>query len=278
MWSFINDQWVIADEAVVSVADLSVQRGYGVFDFFRTVNAVPLFIDDHLERLEHSAAALRLPIRYNRDQLKQIIRELIQKNDCPDSGIRITITGGVSSDGYSPASPNLIITQQPLLMNNNPAEVRSIRLVTYEHTRELPHVKSINYLMGVYLQEQVKQAGADDVLYTHSGSVSELPRSNIFIISKDGHLVTPAEKILHGITRKHLLELAEQQMTVQIRPVSVDELLQADEVFISSTTKRLWAVTAINQQKIGKGTVGAITQQLYKSFIDKETAFLRSGW
>ena len=278
MWSFINDQWVIADEAIIPVADLSVQRGYGVFDFFRTVNGIPLFIDDHIDRLEHSAAALRLPIRYNRDQLKQIIRQLIQKNDCPDSGIRITITGGVSSDGYSPASPNLIITQQPLLMNNNPADIRSIRLISYEHTRELPHVKSINYLMGVYLQDQVKQAGADDVLYTHSGSVSELPRSNIFMISKDGHLITPSEKILHGITRKHILELAEKQMAVQIRPVSVDELLQADEVFISSTTKRLWAVTAINQQKIGKGAVGAIIQQLYKSFIDKETAFINAGW
>jgi len=278
MWSFINDQWVIADEAIIPVADLSVQRGYGVFDFFRTVNGIPLFIDDHIDRLEHSAAALRLPIRYNRDQLKQIIRQLIQKNDCPDSGIRITITGGVSSDGYSPASPNLIITQQPLLMNNNPADIRSIRLISYEHTRELPHVKSINYLMGVYLQDQVKQAGADDVLYTHSGSVSELPRSNIFMISKDGHLITPSEKILHGITRKHILELAEKQMAVQIRPVSVDELLQADEVFISSTTKRLWAVTAINQQKIGKGAVGDITQQLYKSFIDKETAFIHAGW
>lgn len=278
MWSFVNDQWVPSDAAVIPVADLSVQRGYGVFDFFRTANGVPLFIEDHLARLEHSAAALHLPIRYNRDQLKQIIRELIQKNNCAESGIRITITGGVSTDGYTPAEPGFIITQQPLLMNNNLAEIRSIRLVTCEHTRELPHVKSINYLMGVYLQEQVKQSGADDVLYTHSGYVSELPRSNIFMINREGHLITPSEYILHGITRKHLLELANEQLPVEIRPVSVDELLQADEVFISSTTKRLWAVTEINNRIIGTGSAGPVSKQLYKSFIEKETAFIAAGW
>ena len=80
MWAFINNQFVKAEEAVLPVSDLAIQRGYGVFDFFRTAEHVPLFIDHHLDRLQHSASVLRLQLPYNNDELKNIVRELIRKN------------------------------------------------------------------------------------------------------------------------------------------------------------------------------------------------------
>ena len=174
-WAYINDDFVREEKAVISVRDLSVLRGYGVFDFFRTVNHQPLFIDDHLTRLQNSASALRLALSYSTTELKQIVEELIARNQLATSGIRITVTGGYAGDTYTISKPNIIITQAPLIMDEVFDENKGIHLITEEYVRELPTVKSINYLMGVYLQQKVKDAGAADVLYVKDGiSVSKL--------------------------------------------------------------------------------------------------------
>lgn len=270
MWTFLNNEYVPAQNARIPVSDLSVQRGYGVFDFFRTYQGKPLYIEDHLHRLEQSASLLRLPLPYSRDQLKEIVIKLIQKNQLASSGIRITITGGVSVDSYSISHPTLIITEQNLEM----AEVmhNGLKLITYEYQRELPRVKSINYLTGVWLQDTIHRSGADDVLYNHNGFALELPRSNFFIVSQDGRLVTPSLNILEGVTRKRILKIASERMPVECRPVSVDELSTAAEMFVSSTTKRISPVLEMNGQKIGNGKPGGITKELFRALLAEEAS------
>jgi branched-chain amino acid aminotransferase len=164
MWTFINGDWTTEEKASLHVSDLSIQRGYGVFDFFRTTDHQPLFIDDHLTRLQNSASALRLALSYSTTELKQIIEELIARNQLVTSGIRITVTGGYASDTYTISKPNIIITQAPLVMDEVFDKNKGIHLITEEYVRELPTVKSINYLMGVYLQLKVKDAGAGCVV------------------------------------------------------------------------------------------------------------------
>ena len=271
MWAFINNQFVKAEEAVLPVSDLSIQRGYGVFDFFRTVDKVPLFIDHHLDRLQHSASVLRLQLPYDKDELKSIVYELISKNDLSTSGIRITVTGGNAIDTYTPTTPNLIITQSPLTMDEVFDASKGLHLITEEYVRELPTVKSINYLMGVYLQQKVKDAGAADVLYVKNGFISELVRSNVFVVTADNKLITANEDILYGITRKHILQLAAEVMEVKEQAVSLNDVLNAKEVFVSSTTKRLMPVFSVNGIRIGTGKAGAITTQLYQRFLEFET-------
>ncbi|MEJ8841776.1 aminotransferase class IV [Lacibacter sp. H375] len=270
MWAFINNKFVKAEEAVLSVSDLSVQRGYGVFDFFRTEEHVPLFIDDHLDRLRHSASVLRLQLPYNNDELKNIVRELIRKNSLSSSGIRITVTGGNAIDTYTPTTPNIIITQSTLTMDAAFDASKGLHLITEEYVRELPTVKSINYLMGVYLQQKVKDAGAGDVLYVKNGFISELPRSNVFVVSTDNKLLTANEHVLHGITRKHILQIATSVMEVKEQPVSFTDVLNAKEVFVSSTTKRLLPVFSVDGKKIGNGNTGTVTADLYQRFLELE--------
>ena len=270
MWAFINGDWIEAAKATVHVSDLAVQRGYGVFDFFRTVDTIPLFIDHHLDRLQHSASVLRLQLPFTNEELKKIITELINKNQPGSSGIRITVTGGNATDTYTPTTPNIIITQQPLTMDAVFDASKGMHLITEEYVRELPTAKSINYLMGVYLQQKVKDAGADDVLYVKNGYISELPRSNVFIVSKDNELVTPDSNVLHGITRKHILQLASKVLTVKEQPVHLDDLLNAKEVFVSSTTKRLLPVFSVNGKTIGDGKAGNVTCNLYQQFLELE--------
>ncbi|HTH30211.1 MAG TPA: aminotransferase class IV [Lacibacter sp.] len=273
MWTFINDQWVEAEYARLHVNDLSVQRGYGFFDFFRTVNHQPLFIDDHLARLQNSASVLRLPLPYSTAQLKQIVEKLINRNQLATSGIRITVTGGYAADTYTISTPNIIIIQTPLIMDEVFDENKGIHLITEEYVRELPTVKSINYLMGVYLQQKVKDAGADDVLYVKNGCISELPRSNVFVVTADDKLITPNENVLSGITRKHILQIAKPLMEVKEQSVTLDDVLRAKEVFVSSTTKRLLPVLSVNGKSIANGKAGAVTADLYQHFLQLEQQF-----
>jgi branched-chain amino acid aminotransferase len=278
MWAFINNQFVKVEEAVLPVGDLSIQRGYGVFDFFRTEEHVPLFIDHHLDRLRLSASVLRLQLPYNNDELKNIVRELISKNDLPISGIRITVTGGNAIDTYTPTTPNIIITQSPLTMDAVFDASKGLQLITEEYVRELPTVKSINYLMGVYLQQKVKDAGAGDVLYVKNGIISELVRSNVFVVTADNKLITANEHVLYGITRKHILQLAAEVMEVKEQSVSLNDVLNAKEVFVSSTTKRLLPVFSVNGNNIGNGNAGTVTADLYQRFLKLEYQAISNGW
>lgn len=270
MWAFINHQFVEAEKAVLPVSDLAIQRGYGVFDFFRTVENRPLFIDHHLDRLQHSASVLRLQLPFSKDELKKIVQELIDKNNLSTSGIRITVTGGNAADTYTPTTPNLIITQSPLTMDAAFDKSKGLHLITEEYVRELPTVKSINYLMGVYLQQKVKDAGANDVLYVKDGYISELPRSNVFVVTQQNELLTADKNILHGITRKHILQTAVNVMVVKEQPMSLIDVLTAKEVFVSSTTKRLLPVFSVDGKLIGEGKAGTVTSQLYHQFLQLE--------
>jgi D-amino acid aminotransferase len=278
MWAFINHQFVEAERAVLPVSDLSIQRGYGVFDFFRTVENVPLFIDHHLDRLQHSASVLRLQLPFSNDELKNIVRELINKNSLSTSGIRITVTGGNAADTYTPTTPNIVITQSPLTMDVAFDPSKGLHLITEEYVRELPTVKSINYLMGIYLQQKVQDAGAGDVLYVKNGYISELVRSNVFAITQQNELITSNSNVLYGITRKHILQVAAQTMDVKEQAVSLHDVLHAKEVFVSSTTKRLLPVFSINGNKIGNGNAGTVIADLYQRFLELEHQLIGKGW
>lgn len=174
---------------------------------------------------------LRLPPLHSREELKNIISEMIRQNNTPVSGIKMILTGGYSSDGYELSSPNFIITQQPVQLPGIEKFDKGLKIILYEYLRDLPHAKSINYLMGVYLQDKVQQYKADDVLYYKDGCILEFPRSNVFVVTKDQTVVTPGENVLHGITRMKVLELARKKYTVEERAVTVDELRNAAEVF-----------------------------------------------
>ncbi len=242
--------------------DLAIQRGYGVFDFFRTINSQFVFLNDHLDRFFYSAERMRLPFGKTREELKEILSELSEQNKLSRSGIRVTLTGGYSSDGYSVATPNLIITQKKLQVSDDDSP--GIKLVTYEHQRQLPDVKTIDYLMAIWLKPFITQHGADDVLYHANGVMTECPRSNIFIVTLDDRVVTPGNNILKGINRKHILSVAAKQYEVEERNISIEEIMNAKEAFITSTTKQVLPVIAINGKKIANGVPGDITLLLKK--------------
>lgn len=267
---FFNDHFVADENALLHISDLAMQRGYAVFDFCRTKNRRPLFLADHLDRFYTSAAAMHLPVKYNKEELASIIHKLIERTLLDEAGIRILLTGGYSVDGYQPASPNLIITCNAVKTASLADFENGITAITYEHQRELPSVKTINYMMAVWLQPLLKEKKMNDVLYHHKGVITEFPRSNVFIVTKDQRLLTPSRHMLRGITRKQVLSLAAKQMDVEERDIHTRELLQAAEVFLTSTTKKIMPVVAIDGHIISDGKPGAITRKLYHRFLQLE--------
>ncbi|MFL5741384.1 MAG: aminotransferase class IV [Flavisolibacter sp.] len=247
-YAFLNNEFLPEEKAMIHVRDLSVQRGYGIFDFFKVIAGKPLYLENHLDRFYSSAEKMYLQVSYSREELEKIIGELLEKNDSEHCGIRITLTGGYSSDGYSISHPLLIITLHNFSSPSQAQYHQGISLACYEHQRQLPEIKTIDYLMAIWLQPWLKKMQADDVLYHHQGWISECPRSNFFLITEENKLVTPAKNILKGITRMKILEAARSIFEVEERPVHLHELTTAKEAFISSSTKKILPVSRIDSK------------------------------
>ena len=267
---YLNDKFINNEEALLHVSDLSMQRGYAIFDFFRTVYGVPLFMEDHLDRFYASAMAMHLALDKSRQDIRNIVQELLQRSSLSEAGIRLMLTGGYAADSYHPATPNLLITCNPVKTVTVNDFEKGLSVITYEHQRQLPHIKSINYLMAVWLQPLLKEKQADDLLYYNKESITELPRSNVFIVTADNKLITPAHNVLYGITRKNIIKLAGDIMPVEERNISANELLQASEVFLTATTRKILPLLKINGQPIGNAKPGPVTTKLFERFLELE--------
>jgi branched-chain amino acid aminotransferase len=245
-WTFINDGFVKEEDAKLHFRDLSILRGYGIFDFFKLKGPTPLFLDEHLDRFYASAHQMHLPVSFSRQELKDLVQLMIQKNDAVDCGIRLSLTGGYSPDGFQVAKPNFIISQHDFQQPGKEQFEKGIKLMTYEHIRQLPEVKSIDYLLPIWLQPKVKEQEADDILYHHKGIISECPRANFFIVTDKEQLITPSKNCLSGITRKKIMEHARKHFEVIEKDIQLSDLMKAKEAFITSTTKQLLPVRQID--------------------------------
>lgn len=270
MYSFFNDAFVPVEKNYIHVSDLATQRGYGIFDFFKVVRGKPLFLQDYLDRFYKSADAMRLPVSLSRESLTAIIDELIKKNGVPEAGIKMILTGGYSPDGYEIGKPNLIITQHGLTMPGPALLEKGIKVITHEYVRDIPHVKTINYIMGIWLQKKVKDQQAADVLYHRNGLVSEFPRCNLFIVKENDEIVTPASHVLPGITRKKVLELSGKPYRIRESEVRLDEVYAAKEVFLTSTTKRILPIVQVDDKMIGTGKPGSVSKAVLDRIIEFE--------
>lgn len=269
--AFINGEFIEERNAFLHVSDLAIQRGYGVFDYCRTSHHVPVHIEDHIDRFARSAKIMHLQLPVFREKLISVIHELIRKNDIPQSGIRMLLTGGYSPDSYEVIQPNLVILQHPLSLRTGGGLEKGIKVITHEYVREFPGAKTINYSMGIWLQQKIREQNAADVLYHQQGEVSEFPRSNFFIVTNDDVVITPKQNILQGITRKKILELASNHLSIEEGIVTLSDIRVAKEAFMTSTTKRILPIVQVDNIIIGSGEPGAVTHFLDQALAKEES-------
>ena len=271
LYCYSQNQISLLENAGVPVGDLLVQRGYGIFDYLRVSNNKPLFIEAHLDRLFNSAEIMRLSIALSKEELKKIVADLIEKNNIPFSGIRLIIAGGDAPDGYTITKPHLIIIQQPLDAPPAQMATKGIQLVSHFYQRQLAEVKTTDYLMAIHLQAWMKSQGGDDILYYNNDSVSECPRSNIFMVSQDNTIVTPARNMLKGITRKNIIAIAEaHHLKLEQRDISLSEMKKAKEVFITSSTKRIIPVSRLDEQNFSLEGSNSLSAQIFDHLLALE--------
>ncbi len=270
-YCYLNGSIVPLEEAKVSVTDIGLLRGFGIYEGLITYNRKPFELPAHLARLHRSAARMALTVPVPDEAITAAVHELVERNvpQGVEALIRIILTGGetIGVIDYDPGKPTLFI----LVCDHAPLEERYLAngcsVWPVEYHRDLAEIKSINYIKTVLLQKERKERGALEIVYTWNGTVYEGGGSNIFIV-KDGALITPKDDIVLGITRKTVIDLARPHMPIEERPVSVDELHDADEVFISGSFKEVVGVVDIGGTRVGSGVVGPVTKKVMELFHD----------
>jgi branched-chain amino acid aminotransferase len=232
--------------AVIPATDEGLLRGDGVFEVMRLYDSRPFAMDDHLARMERSAANLRLPL--DTDAVRKDVTALLDAAKPGDALVRVLVTRG----GHRLALIEPLPEQPPTM---------SLGFVTYAPTRVLDGVKSLSYGGNMLATRLAKERGFDDaLLLTPHGRVLEAPTSSFFWV-RDGELFTPplSEHILDSITRRRLFEVVE----VTERETTPDDLRTADEAFLASSVREalpVYRVEDIELQTHGPVTLEAGTR------------------
>ncbi len=252
---------------MLGVHDLSILRGYGVFDYLRTYNGLPFHLTDHLLRLQRSARLAGLELDISMEELENRVRQTLAVNKHQESGIRILVTGGSGEDNMMPSgSPKIIIMVTPL---EKPSSCyrNGVKIITSQVERFLPRAKTINYIPAIMMLKEAQARQALEAVHTsRDGYLLEGTTSNFFAVS-GGVIKTAAEdKILPGITRKLVIKLARKIAPLKIGSVHRDEIRLLDEAFLTASNKEIIPVVNIDEIRIGNGKPGKITGRIIKRF------------
>lgn len=244
----------------IPVSDLAIQRGVGVFDSLRTLGRRPLALSLHLDRLEHSLKEAGIALPATREEIERVVREGIYRME-EETSIRIYVTGGDRCEGGRFPSPRWFVMFEPMHRIDPSATSAGVTLWPLPHERPLPLLKSINYMAAFV--ERGLHPEAFEILYCPGGEITEATSSNAFMVT-EGKLVTaPLERVLSGVTRAFVLELArEAGYRIEERCPTLEELPQAREFFITGSVKEIVPVVRIGTTRIGDGRPGPVTQHL----------------
>lgn len=263
----INGKLVLEKNLMIPVRDLGLLRGFAVFEFLVTYNNKAFMVDAHLNRLFSSASSINLFHPWSKEKIKNMIAKTLKVNPSRyDKTIKIILTGGKSSDGFTPGGrPYLIIFLDKWKKTPHNFYQKGVKLITVKHKRCLPLCKTTDYLEAVKNCHLLKKEQAFEMLYYDDSQVYECSRSNIFALIKDV-LHTPKNNILKGITRKIILEELNLPVFKEEKDFKIDELHRAEEVFITKSNDEIVPVVKIDNQVVARGKVGKITKEAMRNF------------
>ena len=274
---YIDGQFVDDRKAQISVRDIVVLRGFGVFDFLITYNRRPFHIETHVRRFENSARNIGLVMHHSRDEIRRIVAETIERNPHhQESNVRMVYTGGISADGVTPEG-NGILMVMATPRHVPPAEWYrdGAKVITVAMERFMPLAKSTNYLSAVCaLQEARKQDAIEAVYVDRQQRILEGTTSNIFAV-RGKTLITPNRDILPGVTRGVVLDLVRDTYDLELRDIQLSELPRMEEVFTTASNKEVVPVVQVDDRIIGGGKPGVQTRRIMTLFRDYTTAYGR---
>ena len=277
----INGRLTDAANASVSPLDRGFLFGEGVYETLRTYNRHPFLLNRHLARLRASADLISLKVPHDddeyRDRLLETMAGLSDKKS--ELYLRILLTRGVGDLTYDPntcPTPTVMMMARPYVETPTKTVDRGIKIVLSSIVRNPPQalnprIKSNNLLNNALAMQEAIRAGADEALMcNYRGEIAECAQSNIFIV-RDGIAQTPSldTGLLEGVTRNFVFEVGEAaNIPVRETILLPADLTQADEIFITGTTREVLSVTSVDQTPVGDGRPGPITERLAKTFLE----------
>jgi len=268
---YINGKFYKEQDAKISVFDHGFLYGDGVYETLRTYNGKLFRFEDHYDRLVRSAKLIGLDFD---DDLRYAVQQTIAKNQLTEARVRITVSRGAGPIGLDPAlcgHPTVVIIATEF--KPYPPEIyeNGVKLIVAKTIRNHPQainpeIKSLNFLNNILAKVEAKKAGAfDAIMLNWEGVVAEATIANVFIV-KDGVLITPPVEVglLNGITRQIVIDCVRQlNIPFQEKRFKADELLVADEVFLTNTSGEVVPVGMVDKMEF---SVGKITRQLHVLF------------
>lgn len=268
MYCYLNGEILKTENAKVSIFDIGIMRGFGVYEAMSTFGPKIFMWQDHLDRFKKTAKFLDIEVPISDNDLEEVCYELINKNGFKRSNIKFILTGGNAIEGilYDKNKPTfyVLVEEWKPIDNKNYTEGAKVGLL--DNLRQYPEYKTTDYITAVKAYDKMKEIGELETLYKHNGFILECATSNFFVV-KDGKIFTPKDNILKGITRKVVIDLAKNiDIQIEERDISEGEMFRADECFLTSSFKDIVPVVSVGGKKIGDGKVGEITKRIMSEF------------
>lgn len=273
---FLNGKFVPESEAKISVYDHGFLYGDGVFEGIRAYNGRIFRLKEHVDRLYESAKAIALEIPMSKEEMAETLLEACRQNNLRDAYIRPIVARGVGDLGLDPRKckqATVVILARSFGALYGDKYEKGLKLCTVSVRRNSPNalspnIKSLNYLNNIMARLEVNAQGCDEgIMLDMNGFVSEATADNIFLV-KHGEVITPPTyNSLKGITRAAVIEIARHQgYVVREEPLTMFDVYNADEVFITGTAAEIAPCVNIDNRVIGEGKPGAVTKHLIEGF------------
>lgn len=282
MYIYVNGDFVLQEEAKISPFDHGFLYGLGVFETFRIYGGHPFLLDDHFQRLEQSVEQLNIILNITKQQLKEILDELLTLNKLKDAYVRFNVSAGEAPVGLQTnayTEPTIIIFMKPMngpIVRTKKASVLTTRRNTPEGAERL---KSHHYLNNIIGKRELTSADHEGIFLTSDGYVAEGIVSNIFWV-KDGQVYTPSVTtgILNGITRQFVIALLEKhKIPCHEDWYWVASLFEADEVFITNSIQEVVAISMINEHSYEQeNKVTTYLQTIYREYMNIQLSSIQS--
>ncbi|NOX77145.1 MAG: D-amino acid aminotransferase [Gammaproteobacteria bacterium] len=265
---YLNGKFLPADQACVPVLDRGFIFGDGVYEVIPAYGGTLFRFDEHLQRLQNSLDAVRIPNPLSTAGWRTLLGELIVQNDSDDQSLYLQITrGSAERDHAMPLNtvPTVFAMSKPLHPVNQHIREHGVVAITLDDIRwQRCHIKAISLLPNILLRQEALDQGAAEAILIRDGLANEGAASNLFIVI-DGELITPPTGpfLLPGITRDLILELARTNGIVhRERNIRRDELQRADEIWLTSSTKEILPVTMLDNTSVASGKPGPLFQRM----------------
>lgn len=272
----LNGDILERSEVVVDLEDRGYQFGDGVYEVIRVYDGKLFTGEEHVERLFASAGKIKLEIPFSREEVLSLTRELIRENGVKLGSVYMQVTRGTASRSHIFPDPSrtkgVFTAYSTEVPRPEKALENGVAAITADDIRWLRcDIKSLNLLPNVLAKQEAADQGCYEAILHRSGTVTEGSSSNVYIVKDEKVITHPATNlILNGITRQVVLKLcAENNILFAEEEYRVEELLQADEIFITSTTSEIMPVVKVDGIQVGDGKPGSVTRRLQALFQEE---------